>query len=95
MIFAIRLDSVNPRLTRCFYGGRYRTRTDDLFRVKEARYQLRQSPNSFVRKNRCASIIADRGGGMHIAAVNATKPGAVSMTFVLRGCRSAAEMSND
>ena len=24
--------------------GRYRTRTDDLFRVKEARYQLRQSP---------------------------------------------------
>ena len=25
-------------------GGRYRTRTDDLFRVKEARYQLRQSP---------------------------------------------------
>ena len=27
-------------------GGRYRTRTDDLFRVKEARYQLRQSPIS-------------------------------------------------
>ena len=26
------------------FGGRYRTRTDDLFRVKEARYQLRQSP---------------------------------------------------
>ncbi len=25
-------------------GGRCRTRTDDLFRVKEARYQLRQSP---------------------------------------------------
>ena len=25
-------------------GGRYQTRTDDLFRVKEARYQLRQSP---------------------------------------------------
>ena len=25
-------------------SGRYRTRTDDLFRVKEARYQLRQSP---------------------------------------------------
>ncbi|VXB34788.1 hypothetical protein FRIGORI9N_310097 [Frigoribacterium sp. 9N] len=24
--------------------GRYRARTDDLFRVKEARYQLRQSP---------------------------------------------------
>ncbi len=30
-----------PRTLR---GGRYRTRTDDLFRVKEARYQLRQSP---------------------------------------------------
>jgi hypothetical protein len=28
-------------------GGRYRTRTDDLFRVKEARYQLRQSPEPF------------------------------------------------
>ena len=27
-------------------GGRYRTRTDDLFRVKEARYQLRQSPQN-------------------------------------------------
>jgi hypothetical protein len=27
-------------------GGRYRTRTDDLFRVKEARYQLRQSPET-------------------------------------------------
>jgi hypothetical protein len=26
--------------------GRYRTRTDDLFRVKEARYQLRQSPKA-------------------------------------------------
>ena len=25
-------------------GGRYQTRTDDLFRVKEARYQLRQTP---------------------------------------------------
>ena len=25
-------------------GGRYRTRTDDLFGVNEARYQLRQSP---------------------------------------------------
>lgn len=29
---------------RAIIGGRYRTRTDDLFRVKEARYQLRQSP---------------------------------------------------
>ena len=28
------------------WSGRYRTRTDDLFRVKEARYQLRQSPNA-------------------------------------------------
>ena len=27
-------------------GGRYQTRTYDLFRVKEARYQLRQSPVS-------------------------------------------------
>lgn len=34
-----------PRLTEGFFdGGRYQTRTDDLFRVKEARYQLRQSP---------------------------------------------------
>jgi hypothetical protein len=32
-----------PRLTGVCCG-RYRTRTDDLFRVKEARYQLRQSP---------------------------------------------------
>lgn len=30
-------------------GGRYRTRTDDLFRVKEARYQLRQSPSTAAR----------------------------------------------
>ena len=29
-------------------GGRYRTRTDDLFRVKEARYQLRQSPCTII-----------------------------------------------
>ena len=29
------------------FGGRYRTRTDDLFRVKEARYQLRQSPDRY------------------------------------------------
>src|SRR3954447_14376229 len=35
-------------------GGRYRTRTDDLFRVKEARYQLRQSP--------AASILPQRPG---------------------------------
>lgn len=34
----------NPREDRGLCGGRYRTRTDDLFRVKEARYQLRQSP---------------------------------------------------
>ena len=32
------------RVSRGGDGGRYRTRTDDLFRVKEARYQLRQSP---------------------------------------------------
>lgn len=32
--------------SREFRGGRCRTRTDDLFRVKEARYQLRQSPAS-------------------------------------------------
>ena len=30
------------------FGGRYQTRTDDLFRVKEARYQLRQTPISPV-----------------------------------------------
>ncbi len=29
-------------------GGRYQTRTDDLFRVKEARYQLRQSPAEYI-----------------------------------------------
>lgn len=40
-------------------GGRYRTRTDDLFRVKEARYQLRQSPipvgyvNRYYRTRGC------------------------------------------
>ena len=37
----------NPRRYQGFcrvFCGRYRTRTDDLFRVKEARYQLRQSP---------------------------------------------------
>ena len=33
-------------------GGRYRTRTDDLFRVKEARYQLRQSPRTRGVDNR-------------------------------------------
>lgn len=35
-----------PGEPRAFCGGRYQTRTDDLFRVKEARYQLRQSPAS-------------------------------------------------
>ena len=34
----------HPTGFRGVSGGRYRTRTDDLFRVKEARYQLRQSP---------------------------------------------------
>ena len=38
------MECENPRRTRGLDGGRYRTRTDDLFRVKEARYQLRQSP---------------------------------------------------
>ena len=38
----------NPWLTRGFHGGRYQTRTDDLFRVKEARYQLRQSPATTI-----------------------------------------------
>ena len=33
-------------------GGRYRTRTDDLFRVKEARYQLRQSPATTILPHR-------------------------------------------
>ena len=32
-------------------GGRCRTRTDDLFRVKEARYQLRQSPKFLLLHN--------------------------------------------
>jgi hypothetical protein len=32
-----------PGFRGCF-SGRYQTRTDDLFRVKEASYQLRQSP---------------------------------------------------
>jgi hypothetical protein len=36
-------------------GGRYRTRTDDLFRVKEARYQLRQSPETRTASNRIAN----------------------------------------
>lgn len=33
-----------PRDYAASFRGRYQTRTDDLFRVKEARYQLRQSP---------------------------------------------------
>ena len=39
-------DSMGPKppYSLACRGGRYRTRTDDLFRVKEARYQLRQSP---------------------------------------------------
>jgi hypothetical protein len=35
--------------------GRYQTRTDDLFGVNEARYQLRQSPLALA----CGSIVAD------------------------------------
>ena len=44
-------------------GGRYRTRTDDLFRVKEARYQLRQSPatTSF----RCQYLATGSRHGCH------------------------------
>ncbi len=38
-------------------GGRYQTRTDDLFGVNEARYQLRQSPLHCA----CQSIVADAG----------------------------------
>ena len=41
------------------FGGRYRTRTDDLFRVKEARYQLRQSP---VGDHPATPREADRAG---------------------------------
>ena len=48
--------------------GRCRARTDDLFRVKEARYQLRQSP--IVMRSELVStadsILADAGGRMHI-----------------------------
>lgn len=46
------------RDSRSSCGGRCRTRTDDLFRVKEARYQLRQSPidpgveNRYYRNDR-------------------------------------------
>ena len=39
-------------------GGRYQTRTDDLFRVKEARYQLRQSPMALRGRD---SILPDAG----------------------------------
>ena len=42
----------SPRADRGLDGGRYRTRTDDLFRVKEARYQLRQSPKTHGVRNR-------------------------------------------
>ena len=49
-------------------GGRYQTRTDDLFRVKEARYQLRQSPEA-PRSNRFDTIRTPGGflttGGVH------------------------------
>ncbi len=43
---AVRGTAKAPGEPRAFCGGRYQTRTDDLFRVKEARYQLRQSPAS-------------------------------------------------
>ena len=48
------------RIVWVTYSGRYRTRTDDLFRVKEARYQLRQSPENrtvvIVSRNHCVAV---------------------------------------
>ena len=40
-----RQDEEPPVRPGVLVSGRYQTRTDDLFRVKEARYQLRQSPD--------------------------------------------------
>ena len=40
-------------------GGRYRTRTDDLFRVKEARYQLRQSPVCCITAKPTSTMLHD------------------------------------
>ena len=50
--------------------GRCRARTDDLFRVKEARYQLRQSPIVMWSElvSTADSILADAGRRMHIGA---------------------------
>ena len=50
--------------------GRCRARTDDLFRVKEARYQLRQSPMWDLLSHAVTadSILADGTGRMHIGA---------------------------
>lgn len=46
------------------FGGRCRTRTDDLFRVKEARYQLRQSPASrtgLIDRTGCRGVLRTIG----------------------------------
>ena len=43
-----------------FLNGQYQTRTDDLFRVKEARYQLRQSPASrtgLIDRTGCREVL--------------------------------------
>jgi hypothetical protein len=62
-------------------GGRYQTRTDDLFRVKEARYQLRQSPVPW-RFSTCRglTILADGTPSAHIdiGAAASTRAGIVT-----------------
>ena len=45
---------------RTVTGGRYQTRTDDLFRVKEARYQLRQSPVALRAESRSYRMLRAR-----------------------------------
>ncbi len=47
----------------CLKGGRYQTRTDDLFGVNEARYQLRQSPPALsvrVDSSGCPAVLRTR-----------------------------------
>src|SRR5690606_198044 len=74
----------NPRRTGGCQGGRYQTRTDDLFRVKEARYQLRQSPWARGAENPAYMI---RSGGLQSAARWGPRRGEMGngMTAMRRG----------
>lgn len=57
-------ETTKPPADRGLFGGRCRTRTDDLFRVKEARYQLRQSPASrtgLIDRTGCRGVLPTTG----------------------------------